>query len=281
MIAMRNIVMTVRRRVDDSAMTLSRRSRTMCYEAPMADRYRSSGRERMVAIAGVALVHLAFALLLSGLAPRLAGSHEIALTTFAVAPPDPPPAPVEPAPMAATAASDSRAALANRLARPKPVSAPIVPIPPLAAMFAPPVAADDTAPTAGAAPLPGPETGAGGSGAGLGDGVRGSGTGSGGSGARLIAGRITDRDYPRDARRDRLMGTVTVEFTVGTDGRATGCRVTQPSGIASLDTTTCTLIERRFRYAPARDAAGTSTTERRGWRQRWWLEGAAEPSPLD
>ncbi|MDE0879066.1 MAG: hypothetical protein OSB00_10455 [Sphingomonas bacterium] len=45
------------------------------------------------------------------------------------------------------------------------------------------------------------------------------------------------------------------------------------SGVASLDATTCKLVEKRFRYTPARNAAGTAVAEERGWRQRWWLDG--------
>ncbi|MDQ2893168.1 MAG: energy transducer TonB, partial [Pseudomonadota bacterium] len=112
---------------------------------------------------------------------------------------------------------------------------------------------------------------------GLGSGARGSGTGGGGTGARLIRGQIVNRDYPRDARRDKLGGSVTVRFTVTADGRARGCSVMQSSGVASLDATTCRLVEQRFRYAPARDAAGSPIAEQRGWRQTWWLEGLMPP----
>lgn len=63
-----------------------------------------------------------------------------------------------------------------------------------------------------------------------------------------------------------------VRFTVGIDGRARDCRVITSSGHAVLDATTCRLIEARFRYAPARDAAGQPVAEERGWRQRWWID---------
>jgi protein TonB len=52
-----------------------------------------------------------------------------------------------------------------------------------------------------------------------------------------------------------------VRYVVGTDGRVSGCRVTRSSGHAELDATTCRLIEQRFRYRPARDAAGRPVPE--------------------
>lgn len=128
----------------------------------------------------------------------------------------------------------------------------------------------DGAAAVGGAADAGRGTGAGGAGSGSGGG--GMGTGGEGSPARLVAGTIRDRDYPRAARRDRIQGVVTVRFTVGTDGRVSDCVVARSSGSALLDESTCRLIEARFRYAPARDAAGVPRAEQRGWRQDWWLE---------
>jgi protein TonB len=88
----------------------------------------------------------------------------------------------------------------------------------------------------------------------------------------LLSGAIGDRDYPRAARAARDEGIAVVRFTVGADGRARDCRVATSSGHAELDAVTCRLIEARFRYAPARDAAGQPVAEERGWRQRWWIE---------
>lgn len=110
-----------------------------------------------------------------------------------------------------------------------------------------------------------------------GNGVRSGGAGSGsGAGtmtrARLLSGAITSRDYPKQERAARIGGSVTATFLVGTDGRAHGCVVTGSSGNATLDATTCRLIETRFRYAPALDPNGLPVSEQRGWRQRWWLE---------
>ncbi|WP_256839553.1 energy transducer TonB [Sphingopyxis sp. KK2] len=78
------------------------------------------------------------------------------------------------------------------------------------------------------------------------------------------SGTIADRDYPKAARRAKVGGEVEVRFTIETTGRVTRCRVTRSSGDASLDATTCRLIEERFRFKPATDSAG------RG-RERLWL----------
>ena len=93
-----------------------------------------------------------------------------------------------------------------------------------------------------------------------------------GTRARLLAGTINDRDYPAAAARAAIGGSVTVRFTVGTDGRARDCGVMRSSGDIALDATTCRLIQRRFRYAPARDEAGRAVESQQGWRQDWWLE---------
>ena len=63
-----------------------------------------------------------------------------------------------------------------------------------------------------------------------------------------------------------------VRFTIEPSGRVTGCRISRSSGDASLDLTTCALIEERFRFKPATNAAGDPVASPYGWRQSWWLE---------
>jgi periplasmic protein TonB len=48
----------------------------------------------------------------------------------------------------------------------------------------------------------------------------------------------------------------------------------ESSGHPELDATTCRLIERRFRFEPARDAHGDLTEDIKAWQQIWWLEPA-------
>ena len=77
------------------------------------------------------------------------------------------------------------------------------------------------------------------------------------SAASLVRGAFNnDSDYPGAARNREEQGTVRVSYTVGVDGRVSGCTVVQSSGSSSLDSTTCRIFERRFRYSPARDGSG-------------------------
>lgn len=109
----------------------------------------------------------------------------------------------------------------------------------------------------GASPHPGTGTGGGGTGNGDGDGDGGDETPP-----LLRSGRIKNSDYPRAAYDANASGTVSVQYTVTTKGRATGCSVTRSSGNVELDRATCRLIEERFRYEPSRDARGNPVESR-------------------
>lgn len=208
--------------------------------------------------------------LASGLDLDVVRKASQAIAAIAIPAPQPP----EPAvPQTSPSKSASgKASAANKHAQAAPVVAPKAKLPPIA----PPVAAapkpnagDDT--SAGATPNPGPGSGAGGRGDGTGAGGSGSGTG-GGSRAQWQSGTIRDRDYPSSASRARVGGEVEVRFTIQPSGRVTGCRVSRSSGDATLDATTCRLIEERFRFKPATNAAGEAVASAYGWRQSWWLE---------
>lgn len=237
---------------------------------------------RLRSALGVALVHglLGYALV-AGLGYRAAILPDAPLKLFDVVelppPPPPPPPQREPAPETRSHRAEGAAAPANLEARPKPI---VIPPPKVRLEIArqigaAPIAREGPDVSAGAAAQPGPGTGAGGVGAGTGAGREGNGTGAGGgiaTRARHLSGRIEDEDYPRSAYRDRAGGSVTARMTVGTDGRVTNCRVTRSSGNAEIDATTCRLIERRFRYEPARDRSGRPVASDVGWQQTWWLE---------
>jgi TonB family protein len=66
-----------------------------------------------------------------------------------------------------------------------------------------------------------------------------------------MGGSISDDDYPAAAVRGRVEGTTTVLLQIGENGRVTGCQVARSAGHASLDSTTCALLQRRFRYRAA------------------------------
>ena len=72
-----------------------------------------------------------------------------------------------------------------------------------------------------------------------------------------------------------------VRYTVGVDGRPSGCTITQSSGNADLDETTCRLIEQRFRYEPARDAEGRAIPDVQTGRHIWWTEPKRPHYPFE
>lgn len=231
-----------------------------------------SGPQKMMSggAAVAAMLAVGFGLA-SGLDLNIVRRASEAITAIALPAPPLPREEAVPAP-APTPRAAGKASAANRKATAAAVAAPPPKLPPLT----PPVAAAPqpgagSDASAGATPDPGPGSGAGGRGDGTGAGGSGSGSG-GGTKAVWRSGTIRDRDYPRDASRERAGGEVEVGFIIEANGRVTGCRVTRSSGNAALDRTTCDLIEARFRFRPATNAAGQPIASRYGWRQRWWLE---------
>jgi len=187
------------------------------------------------------------------------------LAVFSLAPPPPtaappPPRVVPPPPRPAERQAGGGTA-SNLRATPTEIAAPppVIPLPPpIVAATNPSVGLDAAL---GRAPVRGPGTGAGGQGRGTGGGIGdgrgpGSGAGEGGTPPRRIRGSLRNSDYPPDLGAAGIGGTVGVEYRVELDGRVTGCIVTRSSGSRALDELTCDLIERRFRYRPARDRSG-------------------------
>lgn len=172
--------------------------------------------------------------------------------------PEPEPAPPEPAAAAAPPAPTRK---------PRPVAAPVPPKPAPAPVAQAPSSGTDTASGAASA-----GTGTGAAGAGTGAGAGGTGSGGGGGKPRWKSGTIDRRDYPADASRAGATGSVTATLQIAPDGRVTGCTIVRSSGTPSLDATTCRLARQRFRFEPARDAAGNPVPGVAGWRQDWWLE---------
>ncbi|MBV8687555.1 MAG: TonB family protein [Alphaproteobacteria bacterium] len=252
-------------------------------------------KEKIGSAAAVAGLHLLLAwAFLTGLgyAPALAPPEVLKLFDTSEPPPPPKAVPAKPerrpVPRKARPKDpEGSAAPANLRNTPTEIVAPPpeirLPVPP--PLPAAPAAGEGSAAASGAAPVPGPGTGAGGQGTGLGSGLSGDGTGGGGGGggrgvhARQIAGSIGEEDYPRRAYEAHVSGTVLIRFVVTPDGRVGDCAVTRSSGSAELDQTTCRLIRRRFRYRPARDAAGRPVAETIAGRQVW--EVGPEPPPVD
>ena len=55
---------------------------------------------------------------------------------------------------------------------------------------------------------------------------------------------LSTLEYPREARRMRRQGTVTVQFLIGPDGRASGISVHEGSGHDMLDREACAAVAR-------------------------------------
>ncbi|MGF7146891.1 protein TonB [Sphingomonas zeicaulis] len=226
-----------------------------------------AAQRRPIGAAATLAVHgaLLAALLLIRMPQPEARASAGALQTFDLPAQTPQPKPaLVPAPRASGAAAP-----ANLHSVARPVVAPPAPIEIAQPLAAPPIAAIGPDRSAGATDQAGPGTGAGGTGAGLGSGNGGADTGGGGTRARRIAGAINIFDFPR-AARGRASASVLIHLDVGADGRVTGCRVAQSSGDPALDTTTCRLATKRFRYRPATDTSGRAIADVTGWRQDWW-----------
>lgn len=235
-------------------------------------------RSRIKSAIGVAAVHALLGyVLIHGLGFEIAGkASDDRLKLFDVAS-EPPPPPIEELLPAEPRAPDPEGAAAppNLKATPTPVVAPppVIRLPAPSPVVAAPIPGPGSDASAGASDKAGPGTGAGGEGTGTGSGRAGDGDGGGGAAtrARHLQGDIDRRDYPDAAGDAGVEGSVLVLIYVGTDGGVDDCRVERSSGSAELDSATCRLVERRFRYAPARDARGRAVPDILGWNQDWWI----------
>ena len=90
---------------------------------------------------------------------------------------------------------------------------------------------------------------------------------------RLRSGTIGMDDYPVAALRAEAEGIVDLSLTVDANGRVSGCTVTASAGHPALDSTTCSLALRRYRFAPAtRNGQPVASTYNQ--RVRWSLPPA-------
>jgi protein TonB len=170
----------------------------------------------------------------------------LAVTDVPVTPPPPPPPPSQRHGGAHHSAAPPKGPpLASKpaVAPPAPVVVPSIAVPSPVGALPAATGAGGTGSGGGG----GTENGAGGNGAGLGD---------DGSPPEHVRGQISDRDYPRELSDAGVSGTVGVRYRVGVDGHVSDCRITHSSGSEALDTLTCGLIEKRFRFRPARDGSG-------------------------
>lgn len=86
-----------------------------------------------------------------------------------------------------------------------------------------------------------------------------------------LTGLFTTSDYPLAALRNEEQGTVSFAVAIDRTGRVSACSITQSSGSASLDVTTCSIVARRARFSPSRDAEGRAIEDRAVGKIRWML----------
>ena len=81
--------------------------------------------------------------------------------------------------------------------------------------------------------------------------------------------RLTD--YPIEALRREVGGTVVVALTIDTSGKATSCDVVVSSKFPQLDLTTCDRMVARSRYQPSTQQGGGALVRRAVERVRWLI----------
>lgn len=225
---------------------------------------RISSRERTIsALMALAIVAAMAAVLALGLRVNWRVQRTEALIAIGLERPRPEPTePPQPEPRKTEKAPPERASAPGPA---REEAAPVVAsrLPPLIVL--PPVPAATQA-SAGEAAQGG---GAGGTGNGTGGGGTGEGTGGLATQPRQIGGRLKFSDLPHDVLEPGKWAEVGVRYVVEANGRVRECAIDASSGVPELDAVACRLIVRRFRFRPARDAAGrpvrATITETHGW----------------
>jgi TonB family protein len=69
---------------------------------------------------------------------------------------------------------------------------------------------------------------------------------------------------------------VIARLSINESGRVPACEILRSSGNQHLDSTTCRLIQQRFRFRPARDRNGQPVSDYAAWQQTWWLARRGE-----
>ena len=248
------------------------------------ERYHPGGPRRTAASAAFVTEALLAALLLYGLAGTGVVLPQFPASLVSIALDNPPPP--ERHLKASASADNGRAAPPSLKAEAAAVKRPeqiLVPPRPIPAAIVP---AQAVGIKAGAAVQPGPGSGAFGLGNGTGSGTGGNGPGAGsgdgdggGSDAEWTGGKIKNGDYPKSLREAHISGTTVTQVAVGLNGRATSCRVIRTSGSRELDATTCQLILQRFKFKPARSAAGQPIGGSIEYEQEWDAPPPPPPEP--
>ena len=67
---------------------------------------------------------------------------------------------------------------------------------------------------------------------------------------------VTDSDYRSTWIRQEMSGVASFALTIDSRGKVSDCTITRSTGHSALDQATCTLIERRAKFDPAKDSYG-------------------------
>lgn len=229
---------------------------------------RQRKRPSVPLLIGIVLLHIAALYgLARAFAPDLTASVERSVissfTVTVTSPPEPPPPENQPEPDEGSQGEPGKEAV------PKPVTAQPPPKPLAKPSPAPRASSTGTANNSGAREA-GDGTGAAGSGLGTGSGNRGSGQGGiAVSKPSVRSGELntaSDFPVPEGGRRSRFGKSVTVVFTVTTDGRAKNCSVARSDVDAQTTGLVCGLVAQKIRFNPARDANGNPVEARYGYR---------------
>ena len=208
------------------------------------NRNRAIGIAAALGINGLLLV-LLLSLSRDAAPPLLRGPG---LAAFDIALPPPPPSP----PQAKRAGASARSSHGSTKA-PSPLNPPrSLPKP----TQQQPALDQSSQSDSGAGSSPGNDAGQGGQGNGTGAGGAGSGDGAGVVPPVHIAGALKDADYARSGLPRGAAGTVLISFRVRSDGHVDRCDIVRSSGYSAIDSETCRLVERRFRFRPARNSGG-------------------------
>lgn len=247
--------------------------------------FRPPARDRIASAVAAAAVQIAFGyLLITALGVSLPAPARDELKVFGIAPKPPPPPEEKIVPKHDPSKKKSgKASPVNLKAQRTEVVAPppvvVLPPPPPPVVSAP-IAGLGNAAFAGATKVRGPGSGAGGQGNGTGSGGSGNGEGDGEeTPPRKIKGRLKFSDLPRELTEIGRSYTVGLRYRVEVNGRATHCSVTQSSGNAMLDTATCALIEKHFRFKPSRDEDGEPVPSTIIENETWVVDDPPAPDP--
>jgi protein TonB len=230
---------------------------------PLRSAYAPERRPRWGLITLLVLGHVAvLALLARLLAPdftaRVVEQATEGITVIITAPPTPPPAPTPDEGARGDPARQATARDQSAPENPLPTPSPI------------PRAASTGAANQSGAAAAGDGTGAAGPGDGTGSGNGGQGSGGGiAAGPSVRSGELNQaRDFPvpEGGRQARFGRSVTVQFTVTTEGRARNCSVLQSGVDAEATALVCPLVIEKIRFNPATRADGTAVEARYGYR---------------